>query len=150
MRLYAAARAFETGLQVAGNTRRLPALVLGTTVVNAALNVLLIPRWRAPGAAVAIVLTNALLALVVLRESDRHFRIPFAPMRLLRVMLVAAGLVLAGDALPALPFAVGLALRVALLLAFAPLLVPAGAISPRELRALPSVARDVLRRGGPR
>lgn len=148
--LYAAARAFETGLQIAGNTRRLPVIVLATTVVNAGLNVLLIPIARAVGAAIAIVLTNALLALVVLRESDRHFRIPFEPGRLLRVLLVAGVLVVAGDALPTLPFAAGLVARLVLLAAFAPLLVPVGVLSARELKALPSVARDVLRRDGAR
>jgi len=144
--IFAAARAFETGLQVAGRTRRLPALVLVTTLVNAALNVVLVPRWREVGAGVAIVVTNALLAALVLRESDRLFRIPFGPGRLARVLAVAAVLLIAGDALPELPFAAGLAARAALLLAFAPLLVPAGAIRAAELRSLPAVLREILRR----
>lgn len=144
--VFAAARAFETGLQVAGRTRRLPILVLVTTLVNAALNVLLVPRWREVGAAVAIVMTNVLLAILVLRESDRHFRIPFDPARLVRVPIVAAIVLLAGDALPDTGLVAGIVARLALLAAFAPLLVPAGALGAGELRALPAVVRDVLRR----
>lgn len=144
--LYAAARAFETGLQVAGRTRNLPGIVAVTTVANAGLNVLLVPRWREVGAAAAIVVTNLLLAGLVLRASGRHFPIPFRPGRLARVVLVGCALVLAGDALPPLPVAAAAAARAGLLLAFVPLLVPAGVIEPRELRALPGVLRDVVRR----
>jgi O-antigen/teichoic acid export membrane protein len=144
--IYAAARAFETGLMVAGQTRRLPALVVGTTLANAALNVALIPSMREVGAGLAIVISNALLAAVVLRESNRHFPIPFDPARLARVLAAAALVFLAGDALPSWPFALGLAARIALLAAFGPLLVVSGAITSQELRALPAGLRDILRR----
>lgn len=148
--IYAAARVFETGLQLAGRTQRLPALVLVTTLFNAALNAGLIPLWHAVGAGVAIVITNLLLAGLVLRESQRHFRIPFEVSRLARVLVLAALLVVLGDALSRTSDAWALAGRVVLLGAFAPLLVPFGAITAGELRALPTVARDLLRRGGPR
>ena len=144
--VYAAARAFETGLSVAGQTHRLPVLVIATTVVNALLNVWLVPRWREVGAAVTIVLTNLLLAGLVLRASQRCFPIPFAPWRLARVLGVGAVVLAAGDALPAMPLAASTAARVGLLLAFAPLLVPVGVIEARELRGLPGVLRDILRR----
>lgn len=144
--LYAAARAFETGLQIAGRTSKLPPLVLGTTLLNAAVNVALIPALREMGAGLSIVISNAILAAVMLRASNRHFPIPFDPARLARVLAAAAVVFFAGDALPSLPFAAGLAARIALLACFAPLLVLAGAVTREELRALPAALRDVLRR----
>lgn len=144
--LYALSQAFGTGLQVAGDTRRLPALVLIAAAVNAGLNVLAIPRWQEVGAAWATVATNVLLAALVLRESDRQFRVPFEVGRLARILAVAAAITAGAELTAALPTALGLPLRLVLVAGFAPLLVAAGALAPSELRALPRVALEVLRR----
>ncbi len=142
--LYAAARGFETGLQVAGRTRELPGLVGVAAAVNAGLSLLLVPRWREVGAAAAVAATNLLLAGLVLRASGRRFPIPFRPGRLARALAVGGAVVLAGDALAPLPAAAAAAGRVALLPAFALLLVPAGVLRADELRALPRVLRGVV------
>jgi O-antigen/teichoic acid export membrane protein len=144
--LYAVSQLFGTGLQVAGDTRRLPLLVLLAAVVNTALNVLMIPLWREVGAAVATVVTNAVLSGLVLRESNRQFRIPFELGKLARLVGVAAGLVVAADALGALPFAPRLVLRGALVLVFPVLLVSGRVLSGEELRRLPGVVRELGRR----
>jgi O-antigen/teichoic acid export membrane protein len=144
--LYALSQAFGTGLQVAGDTRRLPLLVLAAALLNAALNAVAIPRWQEMGAAWATVATNAALSALVLRESNRQFRIPFEVGRIARILGAAAAIVAAAEAtagLGAIPAAV---LRVAAVALFAPLLVPAGALSREELRALPRVALEILRR----
>lgn len=144
--LYGAAKTFETGLQVAGDTRRLPLLVLLAAAVNAALNVALIPTFREAGAAWATVATNVVLGVLVLRESNRQFPIPFVPGRLVRIVIVAILVFFAGEQLPDWPMVASIPARIAVCGLFAPLLVPAGAISASELRALPRVVRDVLRR----
>lgn len=143
--LYALSQAFGTGLQVAGDTRRLPLLVAAAAAVNAGLNVLAIPRWQEVGAAWATVVTNVLLAALVLRESHRQFRIPFEVGRLVRILAAAAAIVIAAEAVAGMAAVPAAALRVLLVAAFAPLLVPAGALAPGELRALPRVAREILR-----
>jgi len=145
--LYGAAKTFETGLQVAGNTRRLPLFVLAAAVANATLNVALIPSFREMGAAAATVATNVLLAAVVLRESQRQFPIPYELGRAFRI-LVAAGLVFAAsELLPPLAWPLAVAARLALCALFAPLLVPLGALSAGELRRLPRELRRLASTG---
>jgi O-antigen/teichoic acid export membrane protein len=145
--LYAAAHSFGTGMQVAGDTRRMPLFVFGAVAVNAVLNLLAIPVWRELGAAWATVATNLVLAAVVLRESNRQFPIPFEIGRAARVLVAGAAVVLVADVCGRLPFAADLAARVALLGLFPVALVAAGALSRQELRALPSLARAVIARG---
>ncbi|MGQ0722585.1 MAG: lipopolysaccharide biosynthesis protein, partial [Candidatus Eiseniibacteriota bacterium] len=145
--LYAAAHSFGTGMQVAGDTRRMPLFVFGAVAVNAVLNLLAIPIWHELGAAWATVATNLVLAAVVLRESDRQFPIPFEIGRAARVLVAGAAVVLAADVCGRLPLAAGLAARVALLGLFPVALVAVGALSRQELRALPSLARAVIMRG---
>jgi O-antigen/teichoic acid export membrane protein len=144
--LYCASQIFGTGLQVAGDTRRLPLLVLVAVLVNAGLNLLLIPRWREMGAAVATVGTNLLLAFLVLRESDRQFPIPFELGRLTRVILAGAIVLLAADALGNRPLLTGLGLRVVLLAVFPLVLAALRAVSLAELRALPRVVLEIAAR----
>ena len=144
--VYALSQAFATGLQVAGDTRRLPLLVLVAAVLNGALNLVAIPRWEELGAAWATVVTNTVLAALILRESNRQFRIPFEVGRIVRILLTGVVLVAASEAAAGLAAVPAAALRVAAVVLFAPLLVPAGALSGEELRALPRVAMDILRR----
>jgi O-antigen/teichoic acid export membrane protein len=145
--IYGAAQGFATGMQVAGDTRRMPLFVLGAVAVNAALNLLVIPPWREAGAAWATVATNVVLAGAVLRESHRQFRIPFEVGRALRVLAAGAVVVLAADACGGLPFAATVVARVVVLALFPAALVVLGALSRQELRALPSLARAVVTRG---
>ncbi len=146
--LYAASQIFGTGLQVAGDTRRLPLLVFSAGVVNAGLNLLLIPVWRESGAAVATVVTNVVLCALILRESNRQFPIPFEVGRL-GAILVGATVVLAiGDAFGELPLAVGIPVRFSLVLVYPLVLIPLRALDRRELRSLPRVVREIARREG--
>ena len=123
--------------------------LLGAVGVNAGLNVLLIPQWRELGAAWATVATNVVLGALVLRESHRQFRIPFEVGRLARIVLAAIAVLLAADRSASLSWAVGTPLRLLLVLLFPVLLVPARALSARELRALPRVAREMMSRRQP-
>jgi O-antigen/teichoic acid export membrane protein len=144
--LYAVSQLFGTGLQVAGDTRRLPLFVLAAALVNAGLNVLLIPWWREVGAAVTTVATNAILSALVLRESNRQFRVPFELGKLGLLLGVGVVVVGAGDALGELPFALGLVLRGALVLLFPVFLVPVGVLSGSELGRLPGIVRELMGR----
>ncbi len=144
--LYGAAKTFETGLQVAGDTRRLPLFVLVAAAVNAGLNVLLIPQWREVGAAWATVATNLVLMGVVLRESNRQFPIPFERGAIARVLTAAVVVFAAGEFLPEMPWPAAAASRAALCLAFGPVVVLAGGLTREELRSLPSLLRRLATR----
>lgn len=144
--LYGLGQAFGTGLQVAGDTRRLPLLVLLAAVTNAGLNALAIPRWQEVGAAWATVATNVLLAALMLRESNRQFRIPFETGRLARIVVTGVVIAAGAELARGLPPVAATGVRLLLVAAFPPLLVPAGALAPAELRALPRVALEILRR----
>jgi O-antigen/teichoic acid export membrane protein len=144
--LYAAAQWFGTGLQIAGQTRRFPLLIALAIMLNAALNVLLIPKFREVGAAAATAATNVVLAAVLLRASQRAFAIPFELRRTFAI-LVAGGIVLvAGEFVGDLGFAAGLAARLALLATLFPVALAAtGAVSFAELRALPRIFGEIVR-----
>jgi O-antigen/teichoic acid export membrane protein len=145
--LYGASRSFETGLQVAGDTRRLPLFVALAALVNAGLNAALIPGYGEVGAAWATVVTNVVLGGVVLRESNRQFHLPFDLGATVRILAAAIAVYGASELLPSLPLAASIAARVVLCVLFFPLLVPFRALSPAELRALPALCRDIARRG---
>jgi O-antigen/teichoic acid export membrane protein len=68
---------FSSGLYVAGKTRVLAVIVALCAGLNFALNLLLIPPMGKEGAAAATLVTNALMALVILRFSQREYRVPF-------------------------------------------------------------------------
>jgi O-antigen/teichoic acid export membrane protein len=143
--LYGASAVFGTGLQVAGDTRRLPALVLAAAGANAGLNFVLIPLYRETGAALATAITNLVLSALVLRESNRQFPIPFELGKLARILAAAAVVLLAAEAFGELPAWKGIPLRLATLLLYPLALVPARAISAGELRAVPGAFREIAR-----
>jgi len=145
--LYGASRAFETGLQVAGDTRRLPLFVALAGLINAGLNMALIPGFGEVGAAWATVVTDVVLGALVLRESNRQFHLPFDLGATARILLAALTVFAAGELLPPLPLAGAIAVRAVLCVLFLPLLVPFRALSSSELRALPALCRDIARRG---
>lgn len=141
--LYAASQAFGTGLQVAGDTRRLPWLVFAAALLNAGLNYVLIPTYRELGAAVTTVATNVVLSALVLIESHRQFVVPFEVGRLVRALAAALLVLAVADRVPDWGLAGQAAARLALLATFPLILVPFGVITAKELRNLPSVGREI-------
>jgi O-antigen/teichoic acid export membrane protein len=75
---------FASGLYATGKTRILAAIVGACAVLNVVLNLLLIPEMGKRGAALATLVTNMLMALIVLAFAQGRYRIPF---RLGRVLL---------------------------------------------------------------
>jgi O-antigen/teichoic acid export membrane protein len=147
--IYGAAQTFTTGLQIAGDTRRLPLFVLGAVAVNATLNSLLIPGFREQGAAWATVITNVLYAVLALRESNRQFPLPFETGKLVRIVGVGVVLMMVGELVQGWPALAAAGVRTALVVLFPLALVPAGALSGDEARALPHLVRRILDRRAP-
>jgi O-antigen/teichoic acid export membrane protein len=81
---------FSSGLYVAGKTKVLAGVVGMCSLINVVLNILLIPRLGKEGAAIATFATNAVMAGVILRFSQAHYRIPFKLRRTLSGIGLAA------------------------------------------------------------
>ncbi|MBA2266601.1 MAG: oligosaccharide flippase family protein [Chloroflexi bacterium] len=95
--LYGIFTIVTTGLNLEGQTRRLP-LVLGVTaVVNVVLNLVLIPALGYFGAAISTILSYGMLALVAGRVSQRFYAVPWELGRVLA--LLGLGLALSVAAL---------------------------------------------------
>jgi len=143
--LYGAAIVFGTGLQITGATKRLPVLVLMAIVVNALLNLLLVPRMDEMGAAVATVTTNVLFAASVLRVSQREYKIPFEIGKIAMAIVAAGCILAAGELIRVTGLLPGAAARLGILALFPAALAVLGAVSLSELRAVPRVVLEIVR-----
>ena len=131
-----------------GRTRLVAGGVVAAAVLNTALNLALIPRLGAMGAALATACSYAALCVGAARLSERHEGVRFPWRDLAAVLAVAGGLY--ALALPVMDAPVGLRLAVkAGLLALYPLGVLAlGVYRWSEVRAAWAVVRARLRRSG--
>jgi O-antigen/teichoic acid export membrane protein len=109
--------------------------------VNIALNVVVIPPWGMLGAAFATAVAYAILFALYYLQSQRVYRTPFEPSRLIRlgILTVAAAGV---GAIPIEPLGLALAIKVAVMLLFVVCLRLAGVVKPEESAALRSIVRE--------
>ena len=129
---------FGTLLTAGGDLRLLNWMAAGGALLNIGLNLVLIPRWQAEGAAWASLVTQVGTAVVQLLLAVRLFKLKLPWPLLLRAVLYAAGLLgadlllrevgLAGPALWTLYGVVALAWAII-----------SGMLTPTHLRALPSL-----------
>jgi len=83
----------RTGFLIKGKTKLLPLLVIGAVLVNAVLNVLLIPRYGMLGAAWSSVGAYVVLVLLHARYGQRLYRVEFEWVRIVKA-IVATGIAL--------------------------------------------------------
>jgi O-antigen/teichoic acid export membrane protein len=139
---------FSSGLYVAGSTRTLAAVVAACALLNAGLNILLIPHLGKVGAATATLVTNAVMALVILAFSQRHYRIPF------RLKRTLGGLGLAIATMAALTYgfgsiyAVPVGLRVVVSVGMCLLLSAVLGIKPHDFRRALATLTSLLPKRG--
>lgn len=134
----------QTGALIAKRPGIIGSVTSGAAVLALALNLLLIPRWEAMGAALATVLAFGAEFLVMLVLSERAYRIGitlgdlFAPLLIAAACWTGAALVApAGAGEPA-----GVAVRVAAFAAYVGALAVTGILTPAARR----VALDSVRR----
>jgi O-antigen/teichoic acid export membrane protein len=118
------------------------------TVANVALNLALVPSLGIVGAGLALVASYVVVLALMYAFTQRLFPVPYEWGRLVRILLISAGLVGLGEAfLPTSGFA-GLTGRTALWAAFPLLLWASGFLRPGERAALALLRRpgEVLAR----
>lgn len=141
---------FASGLYVVGRTRALAAIVAVCACINVALNAGLIPPMGKQGAALATLVSNFVMAVLVLARSQASFRIPFRLAPTAVAVVSAGGLVavlsLAG---PRLPSRADLALRVLAVCAFLPGLAAILGLGRRDFANAARIAGSLGRSGAP-
>ncbi len=111
------------------------------TAVNVGLNLLLVPAWGIVGAAAALVASYVVVLALMYAFTQRLFPVPYEWGRLLRIVVIAAALVAAGELLLPTAGAAGLAGRVAVWLCYPLALWASGFLSAWERRGLATLAR---------
>jgi O-antigen/teichoic acid export membrane protein len=141
--LYALSQVLVVILGRTGRTEfNIPATV-AALIVNVGLNLALVPPLGIAGAGIALVASYAVVVATMYGFTQRLFPVPYEWGRLLRVVLVSAALVGAGEALMPAEGAAGLLGRLALWAAYPVLLVATGFATAEERRVL----RDLLAPG---
>jgi O-antigen/teichoic acid export membrane protein len=141
---------FASGLYVAGRTRTLAGIVAVCACINVALNVGLIPSLGKQGAALAALVSNLAMAVLVLAYSQASFRIPFriGPTAG-AIALAAAGIVCMNLAAPRLPPAMNIPLRALAVCGFLPGLAATLGLGRRDFVNAARIARTLGRTGAP-
>lgn len=130
----------SAGLNIEGQTRWVPAVLVPVAMVSVALNLVLIPLIGFMGAAISTIVSYALLAVVSTAISQRYFPVHWPVLRL--ALLLGAGFALAGAALLGPDH---LLWRLACVAAYLPVLVLLRVVSRAEVRSMTALLR---RRGG--
>ena len=135
---------FQVGLLIKGKSSRLSSARWIAAVANFGLNWLLIPRYGMMGAAIATLLSFMCSAVLILRQAQQTYPVPFEYRRYAQIGL-AAGLTYAlALVLPAPSLWIGVAAKSAAWLLFPSLLALTGFVRPEERAALARLSTDGL------
>jgi len=106
--------------------------VIGATITNVILNLLLVPPLGIVGAGLALVASYVVVLILMYAFTQRLFPVPYEWSRLARVVLAAAALVGLGELVMPTSGAAGLAGRILLWAGYPALLLVSGFFSPEE------------------
>ena len=116
--LFAIANIASSGIALARRTKYIAAYTVIATLLNVALNLLLIPAWGMIGAATATAAAYALLAVLYYRKAQQLYPTPFLTRRALTALLVGCPLMAIG-ALPIEPEGLAVAMKLLTIALFA-------------------------------
>jgi O-antigen/teichoic acid export membrane protein len=134
---------FATSLNIAKKTRIYPAVTAIGTAASLASNLLLIPRFGLFGAALSVVVSQALATGATLYFAQRAYHIPYEVGRLTKLAAVSIGTYLAMIAVPAIASWEALAARAGLLALFPIGLYGLRFFEPNELGSLRALVRPL-------
>jgi O-antigen/teichoic acid export membrane protein len=147
--IQAAAWFLATSLNVAKQTSRYPFTTAAGAVASLLASLALVPSFGAIGAAVGVLCGQTVLTITTAWFAQRCYRIPYDVPRLLKAAVVTVALFGVGIALRGASAWVNLAVAVALVAAFPPVLLGAGYLQHWELVALWQLVRWRRAAGGP-
>jgi O-antigen/teichoic acid export membrane protein len=137
----------QTGFYVVKHTRALPLLTLSAVLVNFFLNFVLIPIYGFQGAAIATVVTFAVLSYVTEQTAQSVFSVAYPWRRIFAPVLAAAALTVALLFLPPSLEKVGLALKFGAFLTWFAWVWFGGFFDAAERRAIVAQVSEFTRRG---
>ncbi|HZJ28465.1 MAG TPA: lipopolysaccharide biosynthesis protein [Solirubrobacterales bacterium] len=109
---------------------------LAATVVNLALNLLLVPSMGMVGAGLALVISYVVVLVLMYVFTQRLFPVPYEWGRLARVVIIAALVIGVGDLVAPTEGVAGLAARLLFCCAYPALLLASGFFTPAEREGL--------------
>jgi O-antigen/teichoic acid export membrane protein len=144
---YGAYYIVATGINLSGRTMHIGWTTVVAALLNIVLNVLLIPSLGFVGAALAGLVANVMAVGLIYSQAQRLYRLPYDLPR--AGLLAAAGALClaAATLLHGSGLALDVALRIALVLAFAGALVLLGVVRMRDLQMLRRMIAGATRRG---
>lgn len=122
-----------TGMGIAKRSGAMPAIMVAASGLNVILNVALIPRIGAMGAAYSTIVAFVVLVAGSLYCSQRVYHIDYEYRKCGILLVGLTAVAIAGTSLPAFSPAVTIAMKTALLCVYVALAVVSGILSPSEL-----------------
>jgi O-antigen/teichoic acid export membrane protein len=129
-------------------TRNFPAALVGL-VTNVILLLVLVPPFGLAGAGIALCGAYVFMLGFMHLLTRRQFAVQFEWLRLARLVVVMGGMAAVGDLLLPVDGAVGLLLRILVLVAIGPALLVTGFVHPAELRQARLLVARLRRSAGP-
>jgi O-antigen/teichoic acid export membrane protein len=138
---------FQVALLVEKRSGFVGAIGIACTGVNLGLNLVLISRYAAMGAALATALTFAFQAVVTFAVSRTIYIAPYRLWRLLEPMAIAAAIYLLSNRLVVGNLVLSFTLRLALFLLFPGLLLLFRFFERQEIDGLRTISKSIFQRG---
>lgn len=106
------------GLNIMKKTKIRALIVAFISLLNIILNIILIPRWQSIGAAVALLISQIIFFLLVLKYSQRFYPIPFELKKIMKMIIVGLTIIFSAFLINDFQLAVRILLKLLLILTF--------------------------------
>jgi O-antigen/teichoic acid export membrane protein len=137
---------FQVGLLIKGKSSKLPIAKGIAAIVNIFLNFLFVPSYGMIGSAWATAIAFCLYLVIILRVSQREYRIEFEYIRMMKIIFVTLVIFTLSKLVPVESVLVSIGIKLSMLSLFPVLLVLLGFLNQGELEFLRRSADALLRR----
>jgi O-antigen/teichoic acid export membrane protein len=144
--LYGVYHVFTAGPVLKDRTRYIPMVVALGVVIGVGVNLLLVPRLGAQGAALARMVAFLGLTVLMMLVGQRMYRIPLAVRPVAGLLVLVAVLLLVAHACEPLPLVARVAAKVGVVLLYVPGVFVAGVVDRDERERLIAMIRRIRRR----
>jgi O-antigen/teichoic acid export membrane protein len=138
---------FQVGLLIKGKSSKLPIAKGIAAILNILLNFLFVPSYGMIGSAWATAIAFFLYLVIILRVSQREYRIEFEYIRMVKIMFVTLMIFALSKLVPVESVMVSIGIKLGILSLFPVLLVLLGFLNQGEIELLRRSAGALRRRG---